>query len=94
MLRTVVIQIGNSDDKLKQAEWASYVHEVSLAFIGTQVHFSGGAECSKPWQNYCWVVNVENDVMAGMFEILQVTRRKYKQDSIAVTIGDTQFMEG
>jgi hypothetical protein len=93
-LRTVVIQIGNSDDKLTQGQWALYVIEVGGVLKEHEIHFSGGAESSAPWQNYCWVVNIKDDAMDGMFERLQGLRMRYNQDSIAVTIGDTQFMEG
>ena len=95
-LKTVVIQIGNSDDKLSQREWSGYVNDVGEAVDQYQyaVHFSGGPSTSAYWQNYCWVLVVRDEDMVKFFERLQVLRKCFKQDSIAVTIGDTQFMEG
>ena len=92
---TVTIQIGNSDDKLKQTEWSAFVyatHKILEESEG-EIHFSATSEGSCPWQNACWVFEMDRDrFIRLMIPQLQVLCRHYKQDSIAVTVGKTQFI--
>lgn len=93
MMTTVTIQIGNSDDKLTQGEWAKYVSEVDAAVrIGTQVHFFGGSPNWYPWQNACWVIVGDKSVLTDISMELHDIRKKYSQDSIAWTQGETAFI--
>ena len=49
---TVTIQIGNSDDKLTQKEWSSFVAWIEYdlkSMIGVEFHFSGGSANHTPW---------------------------------------------
>jgi len=91
-VKTVVIQIGNSDDKLSQLEWSEYVREVkiSLENYSDEIHFSGGPDVSVAWQNYCFVVTTKypKSLEADLIEI----RKEYRQDSIAIVVSDTRFI--
>lgn len=93
-MKTVCIQVGNSDDKLTQSEWHRYVVDVDEVIMEyqSQRHFAGGSICSMPWQNYCWVCVVGEERMSEFFLRLSATGTKYDQDSVAVTVGDTQFI--
>jgi len=54
-VKTVVIQIGNSDDKLTQLEWAKFVNDIKhlVNNHAKEVHFFGGSSNWENWQNTC-----------------------------------------
>jgi len=94
--KTLVVQIGNSDDKLSQKEWSLFVMEMNhfIEHYCGEVHFSGGSDCSKAWQNYCWVGvfdAVQNSIELIKLDIREM-RLRYKQDSVAVVIGESLFL--
>jgi hypothetical protein len=91
-LETVVIQIGNSDDKLTQLEWAKFVNDIRY-LVGNhanEIHFFGGSSNWENWQNACWIFT--SDVVPELLENIKSIRQNYKQESVAVTIGNTQFV--
>jgi len=95
-MKTITIQIGNSDDKLTQQQWSYFVYAVGdiiRAYYG-QLHFSGGSSIDTPWQNYCWVFEMEDDTLyhTAFKHQLRGIADKYKQDSIALTEGQTMFV--
>ena len=53
------ISIGNSDDKLTQAEWCRFVGEVD-GLVGAcpqlTIHGRWFSAPDRPWQNACWCV--------------------------------------
>lgn len=94
MMTTVTIQIGNSDDKLTQAEWGRYVKDVERAinYHCPDVHFFGGSPNWFPWQNVAWVTNAPKDDLMRLLMRLREIREQYGQDSIAWTQGETVFI--
>jgi hypothetical protein len=100
-MSTAVICIGNSDDKLTQAEWSEYVKDVDT-FVDKwrfNVYFRGFPASSERWQNACWVLDARDlfGEPAGM--ALDILRdelgrisKKYKQDSIALILGDSEMV--
>ena len=102
---TVYISIGNSDDKLTQREWASFVGEVDSSVRwhsqGT-VHGFWLSPSNVPWQNACWCVEYEfagdEDTWTEQAEEqkvwLQRLAAKYRQDSIAWAVAETEFLRG
>lgn len=90
-LLTAVVQIGNSDDKLSQAEWSQYVADVDklVQHEAVQVHFSGASPANAAWQNWCWVLEADSSALAGLRTWLPHYAREYRQDSIALTVGET-----
>lgn len=95
-MKTVTIQIGNSDNKLTQPEWCDYCTAVDKA-INSRItpHFSGGPPNNLPWQNWAWVIGVPDEFgpLLGFLRIeLEKIRKHYRQDSIAWTEGETQFI--
>ena len=92
----IVIQIGNSDDKLTQKEWSAHWNEVRgvVHFYATETHFRGCSDPTALWQNACWVVVVPRAKRDLLFDTLRKIATKYRQDSIAVMIGQTEFLTG
>lgn len=91
---TLTILIGNSDDKLGQAEWTSFIRAVRhVVQRSGEVHFDGFSPLDAAWQNACFVVEIN---MPGVRHTLQHNLQhiaaKYRQDSIAVVSGTTEFV--
>lgn len=94
-MKTVVIQIGNTDNKLTQQEWSRFVHTVNCHIaemrLDANVYFRGSSPGDAPWQNYCWVLTAEslNDLQSRLARLAHA----FRQDSIALTVGDTEFVK-
>lgn len=93
-MKTVVIQIGNSDDKLKQAEWSFFVDKTDSLIRGLsdKVHFFGASYSASPYQNAAWVINIEDDDSELLKDELTGMRKQFNQDSIAWIEGITEFV--
>lgn len=95
---TVTIQIGNSDDKLSQADWSRYVAAVASHIEyyaednGLTIHFFASSEGTQRWQNAAWVLGAYPEVAAQLKARLAGVRAQYQQDSVAWTEGETQFI--
>lgn len=91
---TATIDIGNSDDKLTQHKWASYIRNTNniINELVAEVHFVGGTSIESAYQSYCWVATIRPDTVPTLRERLNNVRNAYNQDSIAMTIGETQFI--
>jgi len=94
MMKTLTVQIGNSDDKLTQREWSEFVAEVNNEMLSlcNVVHFSGRSDGGCSWQNACWVASATEGCYLSLRAVLMVIGRKYKQDSIALTVGKTEMI--
>lgn len=90
----VVISIGNSDNKLTQIEWSDFVGEIRTAIeqVNATVHFFGGASTWEQWQNVAWVIDVKPKDVDKFLHVVQRTRKKYRQDSAFVVVGDGMFI--
>jgi hypothetical protein len=91
---TIVIQIGNTDDKLTQREWAAYVLMVKDTILRhcIQVHFFGGSQNYELWQNVAWVIEIAEDKKNPLIKALTEDRKVFRQDSVALTHGITEFI--
>jgi len=91
-MKTICVQIGNSDDKLSQSEWSTFVQHVDSAIrrFAVEVYFFGGAANWMPWQNVAWVFSCEDT--QALKDVLYIERVGFKQDSIAWLEGETQFI--
>lgn len=91
--KTIVVQIGNSDDKLTQKEWACFVMELR-DIVGNmgQIHFWGASVNYEPWQNLCCVVEVYDNAIHTLKVRLTDLRKTYRQDSVAIVVGETEFI--
>ncbi len=92
--QTVSILIGNSDNRLSQEEWSSFARNAQtlVSEFCAHVFFAGGASWDSPWQNACWVAEVELKDKAAFLERIRELRQKYRQDSVAVVFGKTEFV--
>lgn len=93
---TVVVLVGNSDDKLSQEKWARFIQGVyyELEGWGETIEFYGGSSFQARWQNACVVATMKGDIVAELKKSLARLCARYEQDSIAVVVGDTQFVRG
>jgi hypothetical protein len=93
-MKTITLQIGNSDDKLTQREWSKFSKLVDkqVQSKAAAVHFSGCSMPDAPWQNACWVFEMDKDFVADLKAELSQIRANYQQDSVAWTEGQTAFV--
>lgn len=96
-MKTLSILIGNSDNKLTQAEWAEFFHATDriIQQYEWRRHFSACSSGCSPWQNACWVVVIEGgeEKVEKLKENLSVVRALYKQESVAIVIGsETEYV--
>lgn len=92
---TITVQIGNSDNQLTQAEWSEFVHETGkmLTNRSGQIHFHGCSHGAAKWQNAAWVAEVWNPQTAEEIRTdLRILARQFRQESIALTTGNTEFV--
>lgn len=94
IVRTITIQIGNSDNKLTQVEWARFVEEINMIILQhrDQQHFFGGSINWMPWQNVCWVITCAEWNIDELKAALVRIRAKYSQESVAYMEGEPQFL--
>jgi hypothetical protein len=94
MSKTVSVQIGNSDNKLTQEEWSKFCEctDRTIRAWCDGVHFSGGSRWDAAWQNACWVAAVDDLKIPCLQDDLTKVRKRYRQDSVAVLIGETAFI--
>lgn len=95
-MSTLTIQIGNSDDKLTQREWANFVGEIAAIIAGyephVQTHFHATSANDMPWQNACWVIGCPDELRLAIIHLVKECRGKFRQDSAAITIGETALV--
>ena len=94
-MKTVCVQIGNSDDKLSQARWSHFVTSVALRIgeIAHHVHFAGGSGNSAPWQNSAWVFEIKDWQRTQLKSELARVGKEFNQDSVAWLEGETEFLK-
>jgi len=81
------ISIGNSDNRLTQAEWSAFVLQTRLAVdrFAEEVHGEWYSNPAAQWQNACWCVDLPDDAdwVAGLKDRLRLLTIDFRQDSIA-----------
>ncbi len=93
-MKTIVVQIGNSDNKLTQSEWSQFwaLTDAVLRECSNQMHFAGTSDPTSPWQNAAWIFEPRSNNSSELAAALSAVAKTFRQDSIAVTIGDTIFV--
>ncbi len=91
---TVTIQIGNSDDKLTQAEWAAFVNTVRSTALrfSDEIHFFGASSNYERWQNAAVIIECKETNREALRFQLKEIKAHWRQDSIAWTEGVTEFI--
>lgn len=94
VLRTVCIQIGNSDDKLTQVRWSFFVAHIDdrVKKLAARVHFGGYSSPAVPWQNACWVAEVAVSRLGVLRQLIREAGKAFDQDSVAWLEGLTEFV--
>lgn len=91
----ITIQIGNSDDKLSQRDWAAFIKQIRDAAEadGNLVHFAGGSNVDVSWQNYCICLETHSPETRDKLksECVKIKKR-FNQDFIAWTEGPVEFI--
>lgn len=93
-IKTLVVQIGNSDNKLTQGKWSDYCFfvDADIEQFNDIIHFKGGSSFDSMYQNACWVFEIaENDIESLKNNLIEIKKR-YDQDSIAIIEGDVYFI--
>jgi len=93
-MKTVALQIGNSDDKLTQKEWNEFVVKFRLEILRKcdTMHFFGGPTNYERWQNICSVFEIKEENIDDLKENLKCLGSNFKQCSIAYLEGNTEFL--
>lgn len=93
-MATGIVQIGNSDDKLTQFEWHQFVKDTERIInqYTAQVHFFGGSVTWASWQNLCIIFEFDESDDQEFREALRELADAFRQDSIALTVGETRFV--
>jgi hypothetical protein len=93
-MKTVCLQVGNSDDKLSQADWSRFVSEIRYTVVEwiTDIHFSGASYPTESWQNACFVWAVPDENIEKVKDAVKEIRQRYQQDSVAWLEGSTEFV--
>ena len=89
------MSIGNSDDKLTQAEWSEFITEIAVEVHGgaKAVHGAWFSGPSSRWQNAAWCIEFETGAAAQVAkERITRVRKKYRQDSVAWAVAETEFI--
>lgn len=96
MNTTATVCIGNSDNKLTQEEWSRYCAEIHAAidFRAAEIHFHGFTAPNSTRQSACWVIGWPKKpvIQGGLISELRDIACKYRQDAIAITLGETRML--
>lgn len=96
-MKTITVQIGNSDDHLSQKEWSEFVIWIDseIRQRAAKIFFFGTAIPVSPYQNACWVFDI--DISLQDYTVLKImlknVKEYYHQNSVAFTVGDTIFLK-
>lgn len=93
-VHTVAVLIGNSDDKLSQAEWSQFVRSVLDTVCGSadKVHFEGHTPQISVRQSAAIVFEISTDKRHQLQRDLKDIKREFRQDFIAWVEGTTLFL--
>jgi hypothetical protein len=96
MMSTYYVSIGNSDDKLAQAEWHTFIEDIDLCFkmAAAKIHGRWFSAPDAAFQNACWCFEAaEKWIEQGFKPVLSLLAHRYQQDSIALARAETEFVE-
>lgn len=93
-MKTITVQIGNSDDKLTQVQWSAFFNatENIIHKYATEVHFTGASVSWSAYQNACFVCVCADYMTDELKKALSIEGKRFSQDSIAYSEGATEFI--
>lgn len=91
------ITIGNSDNKLTQADWSAFCAGINAMcrHYSSAIHGEWHSLPSSPWQNANWCVEIyqKGEIVDDFKNDLTEIAKFYRQDSIAfATVGELEFL--
>lgn len=90
---TVVVQIGNSDDRLTQQRWAMFIVDIGSELLAlSKIHFEGYSGGHSMWQNACFVAEMEMDRVQTLRRRLALVAAEYDQEAIALVVGSVEMI--
>lgn len=96
---TVYVSIGNSDDKLGQLDWSSYLNDLRVVMEHhVDIHGIWYSAPDSEFQNACMCGTIPADadptqILASLRRELAELRNHYQQESIALAVVDrTEFV--
>ena len=92
----IFVEIGNSDGKLDQVDWADYCSDMA-GLVNEWSETVLGMYYSLPhseYQNACFHFFMDGNNFNEFEQDVSVLCNKYDQESVAVTQGDTVFVTG
>lgn len=93
-MTTVYVSIGNSDDRLTQAEWSTFADEVAytVEIASSVVHGVWYSAPDSPYQNACICAEIPGTAMDRLRQDLADICADHRQESIALAIANTEFI--
>lgn len=94
-MQTVIVQIGNSDNKLTQEKWSKFFIETEeyVKQYAAMVHFSGHSLPDSMYQNAAFIFEINLEEKLMLRSKLEKLCAWNNQDSIAWTEGSTTFIK-
>lgn len=94
-LKTCVIAIGNSDNKLEQHEWSDFDTSIMeiIHSLSEDIHAVTYALSNSRWQNAVYLFTIRERNLNDLREILSTIALKFLQDEIAILVGDTEMVK-
>lgn len=91
-MKQIFISVGNSDDKLTQAQWSEFVQRIGRIIddYATEIHF--GAVTLAAWDNVAWLIDCTDYLAPSLKNALTEYRQIYDLDSVAWLEGETEFI--
>lgn len=91
----VYLSIGNSDDKLTQAEWCRFWTEMAaeVTSLASRIHGAWFSNPVGPWQNAHWCLEFASEAaMMTARDTAAEVRKRWRQDSVAWAVAEPEFI--
>jgi hypothetical protein len=81
----VYVSVGNSDDKMTQADWAVFQSRIlsEVKALASEIHGVWYSAPMTPYQNMCICAEVASDRAAELKGFLTEAREYFGQDAVA-----------
>jgi hypothetical protein len=91
---TVTVQLGNTDNRLKQSEWHAFVVAAQdvIERSADSIHFFGAPANWAKIQNVAWIFALDSAREPKLKSALEEIRKSFKQEAVAWTSGTTVFI--
>lgn len=92
--KTITILVGNSDNRLTQSDWTRFCRDVTQLVESKSLtkQFAAPSIGWHTFQNACWVITIDETLVAEFKKWITEIRKHYLQDSVAIVVGDTEFI--